>query len=204
MNIDDHSDLSLFLRAYSQSSSVEKLEIEEKISQLYGETGCIMMCDMCNFTVISQSEGIVYYLDLIRQMQSVVKHRVHEHDGQLVKLFADNALLFFDDVKAGVDCISMIFKDLNCLNFPREGQWQIELCVGGCFGNVLKFEQFDMFGPSVNRASILGEDVAESSQLLITQHAFERLSDEYKNKFKLMHTDIDKISTLVYEYTEHL
>jgi class 3 adenylate cyclase len=45
----------------------------------------------------------------------------------------------------------------------------IRACVGLGFGEVLLVPGTDLYGPEVNRAFVLGEDVANGGELLVTE-----------------------------------
>ena len=154
----------------------DKETIDNRIWDLFGEEWCIMFTDLSGFSRGVARFGIIHFLQTIHESERVLIPVIDDHDGILLKVEGDSFLVIFRNVgKALMAAIDMqrILKDYNV---GKDDEEQILLCVGLGFGRVLKIGDSDVFGAEVNAASKLGEDRANSGEILVTGAVRERSS----------------------------
>jgi len=83
----------------------------------------------------------------------------------------------FKKPSAAVACAIAMQKACATTNARRTPEEQIVLCVGVGHGRLLKIGDDDVFGHEVNLASKLGEDTAQSNEILATPAAREAAGD---------------------------
>lgn len=164
--------LSLFARPqlddYPLASPERRQEIEKEIWAIYGREHAVMVLDMSGFSLLTQRHGIIFYLSMVRRMHKAVAPIVANNGGRVVKFEADNAFVVFDTVLQAVQAAKEIHAYFAAETHPEK----VRVSIGIDYGKVLMVDDIDVFGNPVNRASKLGEDIAEADETLITAEAF--------------------------------
>lgn len=164
--------LSLFARPqldeYAHTDQERRQEIEKEIWDIYGREHAVLVLDMSGFSLLTQRHGIIFYLSMVRRMHKVVEPLTTEHGGKVVKFEADNAFAVFDTVLQAVKAA----KDIHAVFAAENHREKVQVSIGIDYGKVLMVDNIDVFGNPVNRASKLGEDIAEADETLITAEAF--------------------------------
>jgi len=176
-----------------------RIEIENGIWHKFGKKGVVCIIDMCGFTKVSQEKGIIYYLALVRRMQKVVEPLIIENGGQVVKFEADNCFARFAEMDDAMEAIQNIFQSVKKENLTTPDDFDITLSVGLDYGKYLLLKHNDYWGEAVNRASKLGEDVAGSGMVLLTDTAWENLSTQKKYSVKKHNMEISNVTISTYE-----
>jgi adenylate cyclase len=88
------------------------------------------------------------------------------------------------------------------MNVHTQEEFNIRVGIGIDYGEVLLIGGPDYFGMAVNRASKLGEDVANSGEILITKTAFDILPADAGIEAKPLELSISglKLDALVIKY----
>ncbi|RDH84624.1 MAG: adenylate/guanylate cyclase domain-containing protein [endosymbiont of Galathealinum brachiosum] len=161
-------------------------KIEDSIWKEFGKTGAVCVIDMCGFTRASQEKGIIYYLSMVRRMQIIVEPIIKEHNGSVVKFEADNCFARFNTVEEALKAVKYIFVAIDATNRTTHDDLDIDLSIGIDYGKYLLLEDTDYWGEPVNRASKLGEDIADKNNILLTDTAWEQIknTDNYHTKIK--------------------
>lgn len=170
--------LSLFARPqleeYALADARRRQEIEKEIWSIYGEERAVLVLDMSGFSLLTQRHGIIFYLSMVRRMHLVVAPLVASFGGKVVKFEADNSYAVFDTSLQAAQAALEIHRALEAENHPEK----IRVSIGIDYGRVLMVDDIDVFGNPVNRASKLGEDIAEAGETLITAEAFACIPDD--------------------------
>lgn len=169
--------LSLFvgplLDAYSNAPALDRQEIEDRIWSEYGQELVVLVLDMSGFSLLTHRHGIVFYLSMVRRMQHTAGPIISGLGGEVVKFEADNCFAVFRDAQSAVTAAQAIRRAMAADPHPE----RIHVSIGIDSGRVLMVDHMDVFGHPVNRASKLGEDIAEADQILITAEVYEALRD---------------------------
>lgn len=142
--------------------------IDARIWRLYGERWAIMFTDLAGFSRYSRDFGILHFLEVIHDKRRLLLPVVEAHDGVVIKLEADSFLLLFRDPIQALDCAVAMRAATWKVNARRQPEERILLCVGLGYGDVLRVGTTDVWGREVNGASKLGEDAAETDEILMT------------------------------------
>jgi adenylate cyclase len=171
----------------------ERNEIESDIWNEFGKTGVVCIIDMCGFTKASQERGIIYYLALVRRMQNIVEPIVIKNGGNVVKFEADNCFARFNCTDDSLNAIGCILESVKRENLRTPNDLDITLSIGMDFGKYLLLKQNDYWGDTVNRASKLGEDIAGSGVVLLTDSAWDKVSNKDAYSVEMHTTEISKV-----------
>lgn len=140
----------------SQRAQRENLIWKEASSQR-----AILVSDLTGFTRVTREKGIVHFLSVFREFSCQVEPLLDRHGAVLKKIVADNIMAVFPDV-ASAAAVADVLRNLTIQ--------EVTCCVGIGYGKILLLED-DAFGNEVNLAYKLGEDVAQTRQVLLTEPA---------------------------------
>lgn len=170
-------------------------EIDARIRNEFERTVSILALDMCGFTRLTERFGIIHYLSMIHQMQGAARPAVRDNGGVIIKSEADNLWAVFDTPDPALEAALDIFRVFDAINTVVPDQRDIYGSIGIGFGPTLLIGKHDLYGPEMNLASKLGEDLAESKEILLTPAAYEALEqDRYvcePGNYKIGDLDID-------------
>jgi class 3 adenylate cyclase len=172
-------------------------EIDEKITEVFGETLAVFVMDMSGFSRQTIRHGIIHFLAQIHRMHSICTPVVEAHRGEVIKYEADNVFAVFPDVEQAVAAATELDRSLDAANtmLPDEFDMHGEFGIG--FGNILVIENEDMFGSEVNLASKLGEDLAQRGEILLTESAYKQVA-EGKRQFDALTMSVSGLDLLAY------
>lgn len=189
----------LLLRFSHEPDEQSRKLIEEELWEEFGTEKAVMILDMSGFSLMSQVYGIVHYLSMIRRMHLVTEPIINDFQGKVIKFEADNCFAVFPNSKSAVLCslaLNEAFEEVNEFT-PKE--MDIHISCGIDYGSVLLVDDKDLYGNAVNRASKLGEDLAETDQILITKDAKERIDNrENKMLFEERNFTVSGIEIMAY------
>jgi class 3 adenylate cyclase len=164
------------LIAYNRADSAErKQSIEKQIWSQFGIEASVLVLDMSGFSLLSQRHGIIHYLSMIRRMQLTALPIVESHEGRVIKFEADNCFAVFTGPMQAARAAITLNHAFAASNLITVDELDIRVGCGIDHGRILLLNERDLFGHPVNRASKLGEDVAESGEVLITAEAFSQI-----------------------------
>jgi class 3 adenylate cyclase len=152
-------------------------DIKNRIEEKFRQERTILILDLSGFTRTTQVEGILPFLLMIHQMQRLALPSVEGHGGILVRADADNLTCLMDEVKDAVAAAKEITERLNTANIILPSSRDLYVSIGIGHGKILNVDNEAIFGNQVNLASKLGEDLAESGDILITEAAYAQIED---------------------------
>lgn len=170
--------LEKLIEARTQPDS-DKALLESHIWELFGETWAVMFTDLSGFSRQVKDYGIVHFLQTIYESHRLLVPCIDKHNGILLKIEGDSMLVIFKRPERALECALAMQSTLRSYNMRKPALEQILLCVGMGYGDVLKIGDEDVFGAEVNAASKLGEDIAESGEILITASLQEALPADF-------------------------
>lgn len=170
--------LEKLIEARTQPDS-DKVLLESHIWELFGETWAVMFTDLSGFSRQVKDYGIVHFLQTIYESHRLLVPCIDKHNGILLKIEGDSMLVIFKRPERALECALAMQSTLRSYNMRRPALEKILLCVGVGYGDVLKIGDEDVFGAEVNAASKLGEDIAESGEILITASLQEALPADF-------------------------
>lgn len=153
-------------------------EIDELMRKSFEQRVAILVLDLCNFTRVTIEHGIFHYLAIIRQMVEVATPAVTANGGRVIKQEADNLFAAFDNPSRALESALDILRALDAVNSVVTADRRIYASIGIGYGDTLVIGDEDMFGAEMNLACKLGEDIAQSGEILLTPAAFSALPDD--------------------------
>jgi class 3 adenylate cyclase len=150
-------------------------QVDEMIRTRFEVTCAILILDMSGFSVSVQRHGIIHHLGSIRRMHVAVKPAVESIGGRVVKFDADNCFAVFDTVNLAVQGVKAIEASIRKQNSVLPEKERIAVSMGIGYGAILLGTD-DLFGDQVNQAAKLGEDLAGSDEVLLTEAAGKKLT----------------------------
>jgi class 3 adenylate cyclase len=158
-----------------------KAEYERIIKQRFEKEVAILALDMTGFSRTTMKLGIIHFLGLIAQMEELAIPAVEHNGGIVIKQEADNLFATFPTPGQAVEAALEIFRVFREVSKTAAEDCDIYGSVGIGFGPTLVIDDEDLFGNEMNLASKLGEDLAESMEILLTENAQAALDkDRYK------------------------
>ena len=152
------------------------IDIDRQIRETFGQPHAVMVLDMCGFSRLTMRHGITHFLAMIHRLQGIVAPIVVRRGGRVVKTEADNVFAVFPDVGAAVATATEIQERLRAANTFLPEDWDLHASLGIGYGELLMIGDEDLYGNEMNLASKLGEDVAGSGEIFLTEAAHARIA----------------------------
>lgn len=154
----------------------DKAAIDRRIWDLFGEEWAVMFTDLSGFSRRVAEFGIIHFLQVIYESQRLLIPVIADHDGIVLKTEGDSLLVIFRRPERALRCAIAMQRALLRYNRRKSASEKILLCVGIGFGPMLRIGDDDVFGPEVNAASKLGEDLARAFEILVTDAVKQAVS----------------------------
>jgi class 3 adenylate cyclase len=148
--------------------AADREEIDRRIWDLFGEEWCVMATDLAGFSRRVAEFGIIHFLQTIHESERILVPVIEAHDGILLKVEGDSFLVIFRNALKAMRAAIEMQKTTQRYNQGKTPEEHVLLCVGLGFGRVLRIGDADVYGPEVNAASKLGEDIASAHEILVT------------------------------------
>jgi len=169
----------------------DKVLIDERIWDLFGEEWCIMFTDLSGFSRGVAQFGIIHFLQTIYESERLLIPVIDDFDGILLKVEGDSFMVIFKKVRKAINAAIRMQKILKQYNADKSKEEQVLLCVGMGYGKVLKIGDSDVYGKEVNAASKLGEDTAKAWEILVTENVKNMAA-----KMEIKNVSFEKISEI--------
>jgi class 3 adenylate cyclase len=184
---------------FSQAEDPEiRAKIEKTLWDSFGEEQAVFVLDMSGFSRLTRKFGIIHYLSMVRRMQLTSGPIVQSYDGYMIKFDADNCFALFPAPLNAVNAAIAMQHAFNAANLLTADDLDIRVACGIDYGKILVVGNDDCFGDAVNRASKLGEDVAEAGDILVTKEAMHLIPVEAGIKAREISISISGIEIPAY------
>ena len=182
------------LLQYSQAEDPDiRKKIETTLWENYGQEQTVFVLDMSGFSRLTRKYGIIHYLSMVRRMQLTTGPIVKSFEGYMIKYEADNCFAVFPTPLQAVNAAIAMQHAFDAANLLTADDLDIRIACGIDYGKILIVGSDDCFGDAVNRASKLGEDVAEAGEILVTQEAMQMVPPEAGIKSRAVSLSISGI-----------
>lgn len=178
-------------------------QFDAEIRSLFEQKVAVLILDMCGFSRLTVKYGIIHYLAMIVQMEEAARPAVTANGGRVIKQEADNLFVVFPTPAQALEAASDILNAFEALNTVLPDERDIYGCIGIGYGDTLLIGNEDLYGCEVNLASKLGEDLAISSEILLTASAYEALPAGYY-EFTPMTYSLHDMQLTAYHYKKSL
>ncbi len=187
------------LLQYSQAEDPDlRKKIETTLWENYGQEQTVFVLDMSGFSRLTRKYGIIHYLSMVRRMQLTSEPIVKSFEGYMIKFEADNCFAIFPTPLQAVNAAIAMQHAFDAANILTADDLDIRIACGVDYGKILIVGSDDCFGDAVNRASKLGEDVAEAGEILVTQEAMRMIPIEAGVKAREVSISISGINIPAY------
>ncbi len=184
---------------FSQAEDPDiRTKIEKTLWETFGEEQAVFVLDMSGFSRLTRKFGIIHYLSMVRRMQLTTGPIVQSYDGYMVKYDADNCFALFPSPLNAVNAAIAMQHAFDAANILTPDDLDIRIACGIDYGKILVVGSEDCFGDAVNRASKLGEDVAEAGDILVTKEAMQLVPQEAGIKTREISISISGIEIPAY------
>lgn len=164
----DAQDLAAMLAVRNQPDADQKA-IEGLIFQRFGCKKAVMFTDLVGFSRRVEEFGILHFLQLIQESDTLFLPLIKLHGGRCLKRDGDSMLVLFDLPTDALSAALAMIDAAAAANPLRAPNERIDVCIGLGFGEVLLIDDTDVWGAEVNAASKLGEEMAQGGELLATE-----------------------------------
>lgn len=171
----------------------ERHKIEAALWNEFGAEVAVFVLDMSGFSLLTRKYGIVHYLSMVRRMQLTTEPIVRSFGGSMIKYEADNCFAVFPDPLSAVNAAIAMQHAFHTENLLTSEDTDIHISCGIDYGKILVVGHRDCFGDPVNRASKIGEDVANAGEILITGEAMQMIPQEAGIKARQLSVSISGI-----------
>jgi len=162
------------LREYgAEEDQAAREQLEIRLWETYGQRCAVFISDLSGFSRLTEQYSIVHFLALIQRCRALLVPVIEAAGGALIKTTADNVYATFPTAEAAIEASLEGQRVLARDNAGRHPDWQIGLCVGVGYGEILVLANEDFFGHQLNLAFKLGEDIAAAGEVLVTAEALE-------------------------------
>lgn len=183
------------LLEYSQAEDPAiRKRIETTLWENYGQEQTVFVLDMSGFTRLTRKYGIIHYLSMVRRMQLTSGPIVQSFDGYMIKYEADNCFAVFPNPLQAVNAAISMQHAFDAANLLTADDLDIRIACGIDHGKILVVGSDDCFGDAVNRASKMGEDIAEAGEILVTKDAMDVIPKEAGIKAREINLSISGIN----------
>ena len=188
------------LLSFSRSEVLEeRRRIEENLWSGYGAEYAVFVLDMSGFSLLTRKYGIVHYLSMVQRMQQTTEPIVKSYGGIMIKYEADNCFAVFPESLSAVQAGIAMQHAFRAANLLTSDDLDIHIACGIDYGKILVVGEEDCFGDPVNRASKIGEDLACSGEILVTQEAMQMIPTEAGIKAEQLTVSISGITIPAYK-----
>lgn len=183
------------LLQYSQAEDSDiRKKLETTLWENYGQEQTVFVLDMSGFSRLTRKYGIIHYLSMVRRMQLTSEPIVKSFDGYMIKFEADNCFAIFPTPLQAVNASVAMQHAFDAANLLTADDLDIRIACGIDYGKILIVGDDDCFGDAVNRASKMGEDIAQAGEILITKDAMNMIPTEAGVKAREINLSISGIT----------
>lgn len=156
------------LLAQRRQTGADRAAIDAAIYARFGRVQAVMFTDLVGFSRVVEAFGIVHFLQLIHESETLFMPLIAQHGGVCLKHEGDSLLVVFDTPPQALAAAKAMVKATVAANPGRAPEDRIEVCIGLGYGTVLRIDNDEVWGAEVNAASKLGEEIARGGEVLVT------------------------------------
>jgi adenylate cyclase len=151
----------------ARQRAADRSTIDAAIHARFGAQQAVVFTDLVGFSRLVEAFGILHFLQLIHESEALFLPLIQAHGGTCLKREGDSLLAVFDTPAQALAASRAMVAATQAVNPGRPPEERIEVCIGMGWGRVLRVDD-DVWGPEVNAASRLGEDMAGGGEILVT------------------------------------
>lgn len=185
------------IRRFSGQRS-ESTRFEADVWEKYGSRCAMLVLDSSGFTRSTQESGILSYLTCIIRLRDMMEQILARFDCISWRAATDNVFAEFKTADGAIEAALEIQRSVSAANIQVQNSGKFGVCIGIGFGDVLRSRSEGVFGNEMNLASKLGEDLAGIGEVLLTESAYQEISEEYRRDIVARKTNISGVELSYY------
>lgn len=151
----------------------------------YRVTRAVLVLDVTDFTKTTLHGGAISSFLRILDTHKICFPVLREHGAGFIRAFADDVVALFDDCGGALDAALEIHRRIRMHNrLPPAHDHPPECCIGVGYGPLYEIGPNKAMGDEMNRASLLGEDVARGGETLVTEGVERALAGRHRATFE--------------------
>ena len=166
------------LLAQRRQTGADRTAVDAAIFARFGRVQAVMFTDLVGFSRVVEAFGILHFLQLIQESETLFMPLIHQHGGVCIRHEGDSLLVVFDTPQQALATARAMVEATAAVNPGRAPEDRIEVCIGLGYGTVLRIGDNEVWGAEVNAASKLGEDMAKGGDVLATGSLRQALADQ--------------------------
>ncbi len=171
--------------------------LDRRIEKECGSELTVVSCDSAGFSKKTHEHGIIEFMDNMTKCHDALQKIVARHGGITLSDKADNLMLIFDEPVRAVKCSIEMHRWLKHRNRTLPEHKKYNMCIGVHHGSLLRFAD-DAYGPAVNVAFKLGEDIAGKGELIVSGRVNEMIKGRFRTDYS-KHATIGGVTLDVYK-----
>ena len=160
---------------------LDRPEAEQEIRRRYVTRAAVLIIDFTAMVRRTDRHGIVHALAMARGAERALTPVLDAQEGTIVKRVADTLFVVFPSATQALTAALDAQRRVDAFSASRGEHAHAHDPVRGCMGlgtgEVLLIPGVDMYGPEVNRAFVLGEDIAKGGEVLVTDDFLAALGE---------------------------
>ncbi len=152
------------------------------INSRSGAEMAVLVCDSSGFSKKTHEHGIIEFLDTMVKCHDRFVRIVEGVGGQALSSKADNLIALFPSVDTAARAALDLNAWLKARNAGLPAYKKYNICSGIDFGPLIRLTD-DAYGPAVNVAFKVGEDVAGMDEILLTGRAAAELDGSFRKRY---------------------
>ncbi|MEW5907008.1 MAG: adenylate/guanylate cyclase domain-containing protein [Elusimicrobiota bacterium] len=142
----------------------------------------VLVCDSSGFSKKTHDHGIIEFLDTMVKCHDRFVRIVEGVGGQALSSKADNLIALFPSVESAARAALELNAWLKARNAKVPAYKRYNICSGIDFGPLIRLAD-DAYGPAVNVAFKVGEDIAGVDEILLTSRAADGLPSSFRRSY---------------------
>jgi len=170
-------------------------------ADIWKKLGCrcaMLVLDSSGFTRNTQESGILSYLACIVRLRDMMDPILTSFDCISWRAATDNVFAEFETANGALAAALEIQRSVIAANIQIQNSARLGVCIGIGFGNVLRSRSEGVFGNEMNLASKLGEDLAGNGEILLTESAYQGISEDLRRNIIRQRTTISGVELSYY------
>jgi class 3 adenylate cyclase len=172
-------DAKAFFRLLRRRTPRTAARIDRAIEARALRTMAVLVSDASGFSRRTHREGILQFLSVMTRCYDRLLPMIRRHRGACVSHGADNIVAVFNDPADAVRAAAAMQRAMRARNRGRASREQFHVCIGIHWGPLLRLRD-DIFGPTVNVAAKVGEDLAGKDEILVTGEVAEAVRERVR------------------------
>ena len=193
--LEDPGELALF-QGWTRDVYVDLLALERgellpsDFDAKYRTRKAVLVLDITGFTVNAMRGGAINSFLRILDTHKICFPVFEEYAATQIRAFADDVAAVFDEAGPALAAALEIHRRVDLHNRSSDThEHPPECCIGIGYGDVYEIGPNLSMGDEMNRASVLGEDIARGGETLVTEGAYAALADLDETKVERQFSD---------------